>query len=433
MSFISDYLHCSTDNETPPMFHLWSGMFCLAAAATRRVWLPWDKGAMYPIVYTLLVGEAGSGKSIAMNYAKQMLAACDLPYSGNIETHQGLLRFMAGEPDKKPEAIPSPVSFLCVDCTGTTKLVHPMNIVGNEFTNFISADELGWMNMLNDIFGQDRYMYRTKGQGTDILEGPHINVLAGLPTEMSHDLQKQKVIASGFSRRTVFQFGERDWNNPKPRLLQTESQLAAFLRCIEHMKSVMKLHGPFHWNSESDAWWDLWYRKHNPLVPKRPPQLRPWYGTKPDRLLQLAMLVSLSDGLSLELSPGHLQAALEFIETMERDLHRVFGGSGRNDLAAVAHAIYNYVAGQDTPLSKRKIMLHFLQDLGARRKAHEEFDECLKMLLETEKIKEITEAIAHPVTGAVVAYEVLIGLPSVIDSYYAARATTPLPPASTAS
>lgn len=419
MSFISDYLHWSTDNETPEMFQLWGGMTVLSSMASRRVWLPWDKGAIYAQLYTLLVGEAGSGKSVAMNFVKQMLAqpGIDLPYSGNIETHQGLLRFMAGEPTKKPEPIESPVAFMAMGPGGKLSKVHPMTIVGNEFTNFISADEAGWMNMLNDIFMQDRYLYRTKGQGTDIIEAPFICVLAGLPTEMSHDLQKQKVIASGFSRRTIFQFGERDWNNPRPRLSQNDSQLAAFSRCLDHLKQIKKLSGPFSWTPEADTWWDKWYRQHNPMVPKRPPQLRPWYGTKPDRLLQVAMLVSLSEGFTKVLDAPYLEVALAFLERMEGDLYRVFGGSGRNELAPVAHKIFTYISGLSEPIGKKQLMINFLSDLSAKNNMHKEFDSCLEILEQESKIDKLTVAIHHPTTQTILAYDILIGLPLVIAAH----------------
>lgn len=436
MSFIEDYLHWSTDNETPLMFHLWGGFVVLASTVSRRVWLPWDKGAMYAQPYVLLVGEAGCGKSVAMTLAKQMMAqpGLDLPYSGNIESHQGLLRFMAGDPQKKPEPVESPVAFLSKDLSGKIIKVHPMTIVGNEFTNFISMDEMGWMNMLNDIFGQNHYTYRTKGQGTDSIEHPHICILAGLPTEMSHDLQKQKIIASGFSRRTIFQFGERDWNNPRPRLQQSEAQLASFNRCVEYLRKVKNLHGAFVWTDDADQWWDKWYRIHNPLVPKRPPLLRPWYGTKPDRLLQVAMLISLSESLNLQLDSGHLKVALDFIEKMEADLYRVFGGSGRNDLAPVVHSIYSYLCGQTEPQSRKQLMIHFIRDLPRRQDMHKEFDACIQILEDEDKVKKTTVAIHHPQTQTIMAYDTLIGLPAIIDSFLAKNAVAnPKQPPATAS
>jgi hypothetical protein len=64
-----------------------------------------------------------------------------------------------------------------------------MTIIANEFVNFISVDDKGWINALNDIYDEDIYKYRTKNMGEDILVGPYTVLLGALTNEVATDMQ----------------------------------------------------------------------------------------------------------------------------------------------------------------------------------------------------------------------------------------------------
>lgn len=437
-SFIPDYLCWASDNEAPEMFHVWGGFMALSTVISRRVWIPWGRRAIYPNLYCLLVGDAGNGKSIAMDFFVMLMNEAAnqgvfdgrlAPLSYSVETPQGLLRFIAGNPKAKPP-IESSVKFLSKFPNGAVCEVHPMTIRANEFTNFIGMDQEGWMGMLNDISDRDSYTYRTKGQGEDVLQAPYICLFGGLPTETSHDLQRAKVIASGFARRTIFQFGVRKWHDPHPKLTETPEQLAAFERVLAHLKRLPSTFGAIAWSDDADAFWDKWYREHNVQVPKRPPHVRSWFGTKPDHVLRLAILVMLSEyDFTLTLYARHMQVAIEFLEKMEADLWRVFGGTGRNDLMPVVAAIHAYVAGLTEPVGQKQLLLHFIKDLPRRQDLHKEFQQCLDILKDEGKIATASVGLANPdKPNEVVAYETLIGLPEVIREFLAKRGGTPPKP-----
>lgn len=402
----------------------------LSTVVSRRVWIPWGRRAIYPNLYVLLVGDAGNGKSIAMDFYTMLMneAAAQgcfgdnlAPLSYSVETPQGLLRFMAGNPKAKPP-IESSVKFLSKFPNGAICEVHPITIKANEFTNFIGMDQEGWMGMLNDISDRDSYTYRTKGQGEDVLQAPYVCLFGGLPTESSHDLQRAKVIASGFARRTIFQFGVRQWDNPHPKLTETPEQLEAFNRLLLHLKKLPKLWGGIIWHESADVFWDKWYREHNIMVPKRPPQVRSWYGTKPDHVLRLSILVLLSeydfDPTALVLHDRHLRVAIAFLERMESDLYRVFGGTGRNDLMPVVASIYSYVSGLNEPIGKKQILIHFMKDLPRRQDMHKEIDQCLEILVQDGKISTCSVGIPSPTKpDQIAAYETFIGTPEVIQAF----------------
>jgi hypothetical protein len=386
MSFLRDYLEYSTGNEAPEMFHVWGAYTALSAAISRRVWLPFEDTAIYANVYVMFVGPAGNGKTWAMRKVKRVLAEVgDIPISGSVETPPGLWRFMNGNPKADPP-ISSPVAFIAKWPDGQLREVHPMTVIANEFINFISVDDHGWINALNDIYDEDIYRYRTKNQGEDILVGPYIVLLGALTNEIASDLQKTRIISTGLARRTLFQYGERKWFDPHPKPTFDDAQRAARDRCVQHLKRLQKVGGAFYWSREVDAWWTNWYCAYLKEVPNQPPAVQSWYASKSIQVLKLAMLTALSEDFHLRLEIPHFECALAYLEELENDLFRIFGGVGRNELAAVAIKIDEYVKARKVPVAKRDLKTNFF----TMCKPPNEFDDCLRFLVDSGKLKEAT-------------------------------------------
>lgn len=384
MSFLSDYLDYASGNEAPEMFHVYAGYSVLSAAISRKVWLPYGDEAIYPNVYVIFVGDAGNGKSMALRKAKRMLSELgSVPISRSVETPEGLWRFMAGDPKTNPPT-PSPVRFSTAWPDGIIRDCHPMTIIANEFVNFIGKDEKGWMNALNDIYDEDNYEYRTKNCGEDNLLGPYIVLLGALTTDVSADLQKERVIASGFARRTIFQYGERQWHNPHAIPEFDDAQKEVRQRCVDYARELTKVQGTFYWSKETQDWWETWYQKHLSAIPTAAPHIKHWLTSKHVQLLKIAMLTSLSESVELVINIDHIETALAFLDRTEQDLYKVFGGVGRNELASVAVRIYEYVQGRTVPIPMKQMKSMFWTSC----KPPNDLNQCLEYLKTSGKIKE---------------------------------------------
>lgn len=409
MSFLRDYLHYASGNECPEMFHVWGGYAALSAAVSRKVWLPFEDQAIFPNIYVLYIGDAGNGKTHAMRKCKWLLAECGLPFSGSLETAPGMWRWMAGNANADPP-IPSPVKFPAVWPDGQIRDVHPMTIVANEFINFISLDQQGWVNALNDIYDEDKYHYRTKNMGEDTLIGPYIVLIGALTTQVSADLQKARIISTGLARRTIFQYGQRSFDAPHAIPTFTPSQQEARDRCAAYMKQLAarSFNGPFTWTDEVRDWWKAWYDPYLKTVPKRAPNIRSWFASKPIQVIKVAMLTALSQSFDLRLEVAHFEAALAYIDRLEEDLPRVFGGVGRNELAEVAVKMYEYVAAQDMPVS----MVAMKSNFFSQCKPPHDFDQCITFLCESGQLKRANMRIGDTVDD-------VIALPRVLDEFSA--------------
>lgn len=425
MSYLSDYLDYATGNEAPGMYHVWCGYMCLSAVTTRRVWMTLDDYVIYPNLYVLLVGGAGGAKTVSLTKAKRIIAELNLPFSGSVETPQGMWRFMTGDDKREKPLLPyggADQKLFLMTPQGVKDEVHPMNIIASEFINFISLDDKVWINALNDIYDENVYHYRTKGQGEDYIKGPYITLLGGLTTQIAAGMQKEQIINTGLARRTLFQFGERSWFDPHPRPEYTEKAKLAKLRAVEHLKKVREVSGVFEWTPETGAWWDIWYAKNLASVPTRSPSVQGWYATKSTQLMKLAMLTSLSERLDRVLEVKHFELALAYLSELEKDLYKIFGGTGKNELAEVALKIFNYVSQLPEPISGKVLKLKFWQQMPGRRDAAKEFQECIDHLTNSGQLR-----LANANVGSLTDF--FIGTPETMSAFLAQYAT-PHPQAS---
>lgn len=387
MKYLKDYLLFSSGNEAPEMFHVWAAYVTLSAAVSRKVWLPFGKNFYYPNIYVMYVGGAGNGKSFAMKHCTKLLKRLEnIPLSKSVETPEGLLRFMAGEPpsgDKPGRAYE--FKFMTLGPLGTPVEVNPMTIVANEYIDFISKNPEGWTNLLNNIYDEDRYSYATKNQGQDDLLNPYMVLLGALTTEVSSDLHKQKIISTGLARRTIFQFGERQFNNPFAEPTYTPDQMEAEARCLAHLKHLRTVSGAMFRSDATKQWWKEWYDAHNREVPKKSPQVQGWFASKPDQVLKLGMLSALAEQpVSMEVTQHHLETALQFLAVLEKDLPKVFGGVGRNEVAQVAIKIRTYLEHQNSVISHRRFWSLFFADV----KSKDELEMAIQFLVEDQQIFE---------------------------------------------
>lgn len=426
MSFIRDYLIYADGDEVPKMFHLWGAYVCLSAAIGRKVWKAWGDNAIYPNLYVMYVGDAGNGKSWAMGKVKRVLTAVPgmtEQFSSSIETPQALIRRMVGDDSKTPP-VQGLGKFPVKWPDGVTRDSHHAIIMASEFINYISLQDKEWVNVLNDIYDTDNYHYHTLAQGAMInVTGPYITMLGALTTEVSNDLQKQRIVATGFARRTLFQYGERQWHAPVSEPTFTPEQAKAKARAIERLRELRQLGGEFQWADESVAkWWTKWYEDHTRSVPKKSPQVKSWFSSKPVQVLKLAMLTSLADSSDLKIREIDLQIAIEQLGNLELDLHKVFGGAGRNELASIGVKITEYLTTLNEVIFWKTLYGQTFP-MFDKRDPMKDFEATLTWLKDQNQIAECSGMVANFTTPVR-----LIGTPAVIARFVAENGPKQPPP-----
>lgn len=427
MSFLRPYLTYATANEAPYMFHVWGAYMCLAAIVGRKLWFESDDGFLYPHLYVLYVGKAGNGKGEAMRKVKEIIRPFvdngELHFSGNVETPEGFIRYICGNPKGNPP-IESPVKRVTMSPTGFMTETTPITIFASEFVNFIAMNAEGWINLLNDIWDADlQYHYRTKGQGEDIVAGPSVNLFGALTTSSAADLRKQHIIGTGLGRRTLFQHGERQWDKPVPRRRITPERLQAKTEAIAALRQVSKMVGLMKNSDAANEWWDEWYIKNLAETPAKDLTVQSWYASKSDIMIKLAMLTAASEG-RMVIEIVDYMVVLEYLAVLEKDLPLIFGGVGRNELAEVSIVIYEYVAALKEPIGFRSLKARFFSIC----KPPSDFENCIQYLKDSGQLK---SGIMTVKSGMNFSQEEVFATPAVLAEFSQLLATTNQPAGTT--
>ena len=415
-NIIQDYMELTEGTEVPSMFNLWGGYVLVSACVSRRCWYMHGFTPIYPNIYSMLVGDAGNGKTMAIHSVRDLLNDIgNVAIANAMETPEGLIRRLAGDFMSDPP-VEYHYAFKTIGPKGDTCDIAPVTILASEFINFIGRNE-AWINILNDVYdAANQFTYHTKNQGHDIINGPYFVLMGGLTTETSFDLQKNHIIQSGFARRTIFQYGERRFDTPQAFPPSESTVLELRNSIIERCRLLQTLQGQIIMPQATRDFYREWYDWHSLNVCRTaPPHIKSWANSKSVQVLKIAMLTSIAESHDLLITPRHIKSALDLFENMEKDLYSIFGGTGRNELASIAVKIANHLRAQESALELRMLRNRFFTEC----RPPNDFDECISHL------RGDGEAVLHQVSknGAAVTY---IGTPLVMRAF--AEANQPPPP-----
>jgi hypothetical protein len=352
MSFISDYLTFTSNTESPADYHRWSCLSTLSVLAGRRFWFDLGPIRYYPNLYVVLVGHPGVKKSSALDRAKDIVRAVGCcPIAAAQATKEYIARAMSNDKFAGKKFFKN---------GGMMEEYNQYAIFATELTQFIGVNPLAMLDFLTTVYTEKVYDCDTKGQGSDLVVGPYITLLACLTPEMLKGFVKMNILTGGFARRTQFVYGAYGTPVPWPGL--TPEQVKAQYSCIDWGKKMQAYHGEFLMDDEAKQWYSDWYIKLQTNITEiSRPSTEGYYRTKHEVLFKCAMLVSLSEDFSNRtLTAGHLRIVEEqFLLPYEKNLERVFEGAGINPNAAAAAQMCRMLEALDRPMSKKRVEAMF--------------------------------------------------------------------------
>ncbi len=317
---------------------------------SRKVWVPQGFFTVYPNLYVIFVGNPGNGKSTAMKIAKDLVREFDpdnCPIVPSSVTREALTKDMGDSGHKYLKTYHH---------AGEEVPYTPANIYANEVVTLLGTNPIGMIEFFTDIWDEDQFEVNTKNAGKDVIPKPAVNICGCMTPEITGNLLKENIISGGFARRCIFVYAKRRGDAvPLPTI--TLEQLEARKACVEHAKKLVNLSGEFEWDSEAKERYILWYNENHDFVANNTDVwLNGYYTSKGMLVLKVAALLSLSESVELKLYKRHIERSLELLAVTEKDMHRVFDGTGRNPEASIASKIRTMVeSSADNSVMEKKV------------------------------------------------------------------------------
>jgi hypothetical protein len=368
-------------SEPPPNFHAWSAIAAIGALLGKKCFIPQGHFTVFPNLYIVLVGDAGSRKTTAMDVAANLVRLADkVPLAPDSATRESLIDDMA---TNKVEATVDGRDFSYWQSAAFVSELH--EFLGGKHINH------QMVMFLTAIWDRPEYKERTRKGGEVRIRNPFFSLLGCCtPTWMTENL-KQNVISDGFARRTIFVL-EHDVARliPRPKLRPEEQNLLVDLET--EVKRIFALNGLFSFTTEAGILFDESYPTFREQGKKYSDKVKTYFSSKHILVLKIAMCISAATRDDKVVDSVVLQMALDFLTESEKALDFVFAGIGRNELKPYADRLYDHIAKAGSEgLNLSGVMKYAYDDTNAA-----EIEQMLTVLISQGRLKTL-----DPVAGDV--------------------------------
>lgn len=345
-----------TENKgSPALFRRWAGIFAVAAALERKVWVRTAKGILYPNLYVIKVGPPGAGKTLATATAHDLLSELKEHHIAPTSMTKASLIDALAEAERRiirPQDTPSVVQF------------NSLTVMSDELGVLIPAYENDFMNVLTTIYDCRVYSETRRTKNISIrIEAPQFNVIAATTPAYLNNLIPEGAWDQGFLSRTLLVYSGAEPPGDIWTIPESDKKLRADL--IEDLKHIGNLYGPMRFTEEAAEAYTQWVMQGGPPEPNHPKLIH--YSTRRGaHLLKLCMIASISQSDTLIVTLDHYAEALDWLLEMEAAMEDIFKSMKTGGDMRIIEEAYHY-AWTTYMKEKKPIMEHRLAHFVAER------------------------------------------------------------------
>jgi len=315
--------------EAPTRLHRWTAVSVLAGALTRRVWIDEITFRFYSNFYIVFVAPPGiSTKSTAITLGINLLRELDHIYlAADNTTYPAFVRDLARRSTDLKETVEedSRDDLWIRQCAITAAL--------SELGTFFKVEDEDMVNGLTDLWDCRPIMVKdTKTSGTDIVEHPFVNLIAGTTPDWVRDKLKAQIGGWGLSSRIIFVYTDKKARRvARPSKLWAAGEFDSSTRkLVEDLRQIAELSGPFSFSPAADTFADSWYEQVSQQTEAHAAREEPdpWIGyflaRKQAHVHKLAMILSVARSDSLVIEEVDLRDAVAWVEEAEAEIPQIF-------------------------------------------------------------------------------------------------------------
>jgi hypothetical protein len=301
---------------------------------------------VYPNMFVVLVGPPGARKTVAIRIATKLLSGNpDIHISADSTTMQALVKAMKDAQET--------VAFKQDE--NSLEFHTPLTIVSEELSVFLGKENHALLSFLTNLYDcQDKWEYRTKNMGTDVLHGTWLNMLAATTPAWLSGSIPLTAIGGGFTSRIIFivEDGPRH-KKSIPNISEAEKVIMDSI--IYDLEQIALISGEvkLSWGDKSATvldhkivegvhtgsvnncalcWFDTWYNNKVDKL-ESDPRFDGYSSRKHIHLLKVAMILSICESDELMIEKEHMILALDLIDELENKMVDAFGSVGRSEVA----------------------------------------------------------------------------------------------------
>lgn len=295
-------------------------------------------------MYIILVAPPGvvaksTTADIALSLLKQVAG---VKFGPNVVTWQALVTAFAESNE----------SFECPPGSQDWMPQCALTLESSEFGNLVNPSDRDMVDMLVNLWDGKKgaFIKLTKGNGTDNVENPWINLIACTTPAWVAGNFPEYVIGGGFTSRCLFVYADtKDKYVAYPIRSMPKNYLDvqnALVQDLEHIKSTLV--GRYDLTEEAVRWGEQWYEYHWTHKPDEldDDRFSGYLARKQTHIHKTAMVLSASRQDALVIEADDLKNAVLMVSDLERDMQKVFARIGRTPQSVQAERFIRFVHKQ---------------------------------------------------------------------------------------
>lgn len=327
--------------ESPARFQYWSALTAISAVVKKNLFLDRYYYKLYPNIYVFLVAKSGLRKGNPVTLAKKLVQEADLT---RVIMGRNSIQAVLKELGKTKS----------LENGGMVKDAAAY-LVSGELASFLVKDPEA-LTILTDLYdthaNEPEWKNTLKTSGTDTLKNPCLTLLGATNEDHFKAAVPNDAIGGGFIARTLIVFEQRrrvinDLMDP-PKVTPSIKDLVCYL------KEIGKKEGQFIIPKESKMMYREWYKQ---LATEQHTDRTGSVERLGDTVLKVAMLLSLSHDLSLEIRPESMDEAIKQCVGCLDGLSQVTMGQGKSESAYETSLVMKELLKRPDHKMTRKAML----------------------------------------------------------------------------
>ena len=318
-NFIKAYTEYAKDGFTPDEFHFWASISIVAGAMERKCYLPFNNGyKVFPNMYILLVADPGIGKSAAgRKSVTDLLMTLDgincVPSQNSEAKLIDLLSvrkkfFMDGH-----EQVQCAGYLFASEASNSLKEINGGGDLKPLFTDFYDCPS----NWEKATMAHDKIS----------LKNVCFNILAGCTFEYLKKLVPESEIRGGFASRAIYILhDELEVRVPTWLSKETDKEvdLATRSKLMSDLRRIHDLSGEFTWNADfNKVFMEAFQEFEHERINNSDSNSKSLLSRRHLNILKLSMVLSVSEGDTLELEVRHWQIARAMLSEVESKYDQV--------------------------------------------------------------------------------------------------------------
>lgn len=336
--WLRTYLDYTENTECPSSFNFWVGVWTIAGALRRRVWLDMGHFQWYPNFYLFLVAPPGIvSKSTTLSIGTKLLEQVPgIKFGPEAMTWQALTQALAGSLEEVPIEVPGEVTqFFPMSC---------LSIAAGELGTLIDPSHRELIDALVSLWDGKTGAWEkwTKTSGSDKIVNPWLNIAScTTPSWLALNFPED-MIGGGFTSRCVFVYADKKRQLiAYPYLQQAVNNKEMQADLVHDLELISTLRGPIRLSPSAQAFGQQWYENHynNPPANMDAARFGGYLARKQTHIHKVAMILSAATNSSLIIEQSDLEKAVLLVDSLEPQMRKVFESIGVEGSGKYLHMV----------------------------------------------------------------------------------------------